>query len=164
MTVVADLACLRVLVAAAGERTHPPWWPSQFLTPTGQGWIARVFPRTQFVARVSATTKAAARVHDAAVGGQSRYHLFRLPIELESAVVREVLPQSDEFPIATQDDILRQLGALATDVAAVSSTGPALIGPTSLIGRSITIRQLAATYLAAIVSGTHVFPYFEEAR
>jgi hypothetical protein len=162
VTVAADLAQLRILVAAVGERSEPPWWPTQFFSPTGQKWMARVFPRTEFLARLSATTKAAARVHDAAVGGRDRYHLFRLPSDLESTLGREATALSDDVSEATVAEILSRLGQLAGEARELLGAGPILIADTDHIGRSTTIRTLAATYLAAANSGIRVFPYFGE--
>jgi hypothetical protein len=160
--VAADLAQLRFLVAAAGERTDPPWWPTQFFSPTGQKWMARIFPRTEFLARLSATTMAAARIHDAAVGGRDRYHLFRLPSDLESALRREASALSDDVSVATLGEILRRLDQLAGDQREELGAGPILIADKKKIGRSTTVRALAATYVGAANSGSRVFPYFEE--
>ena len=162
MTVAADLAQVRVLVAAIGERTEPPWWPTQFFSPTGQKWMARVFPRTEFAARLSATTKAAIRVHEAAIGGRNRYHLFRLPGTLESATQREASALSDHISEASLSEILRQLGEFAAEHQAAPGTGPVLIADLAHIGRSATVQVLAATYLAAASTGRRVFPYFED--
>jgi CRP-like cAMP-binding protein len=162
VTVAADLAQLRMLVAAVGERTEPPWWPTQFFSSTGQKWMARVFPRTEFLARLSATTKAAARVHDAAVGGRDRYHLFRLPSDLESALRREATALSDDVSEATLAETLSRLSQLAGEQREGLGVGPILIADADHIGRSTTVRALAATYLGAAESGSRVFPYFEE--
>ena len=160
MTVAADLAQVRILVAAIGERTAPPWWPTQFLSPTGQKWMARVLPRTEFAARVSATTMAAVRAHEAAIGGRDRYHLFRLPSALESATQREARALSDHISDASLAEVLRQLGQFAGEHEGAPGTGPVLIADLAHIGRPATVQVLAATYLAAASTGRRVFPYF----
>ncbi|MBN2565974.1 MAG: BrxE family protein [Candidatus Eisenbacteria bacterium] len=63
-----DFTRLRLLVLSAGELARPPWWPTQFLTPTGQRFLERLYPRTTLSAAINASTLAACRVHDRSIG------------------------------------------------------------------------------------------------
>src|SRR5580704_861343 len=78
-----ELYSLRVVIAAIGERTNPPWWRTQFLTEVGLRTITRIFPRTGVQSGIDSASKAARLEHNSRIGN-GRYHLFRLPSAVES--------------------------------------------------------------------------------
>ena len=114
-----ELALLRALVAALGERTTPPWWRTQFLTDVGLRALARVFPRTAPSAAVSSTTIAAQADHDKRIGVGRRFHLFRLPQDLErflSAALSE-----DQLRIRVAELVRDEFGRLLHEIANISA-------------------------------------------
>ena len=83
---IRNILLLRTLVATLGERTSPPWWRTQFLTDFGLRTLTRVFPRTAPSAALSSVVIAARDDHDKRIGIGRRYHLFRLPSNMEHAL------------------------------------------------------------------------------
>src|ERR1035441_5172799 len=73
---------LRSIVAAVGERTTPAWWHTRILTDVGLRVTGKVFPRTALTTALKSVSHVAQVDHDQRVGSD-RYHLFRLPPEIE---------------------------------------------------------------------------------
>ena len=73
---------LRLLVGYLGERAQGAWWPTAFYEPSGRLFLEPVFGKTARLAQYHGVLEAARRLHDdhLSVG---RYHLFRLPEEVE---------------------------------------------------------------------------------
>ena len=156
---------LRAVIAAIGERTDPPWWHTNMLTEVGLKVAGRVFPRTALQAALKSVWVVAQHDHDQRVG-PDRYHLFRLPPEIE----RNLFPtpadaldiQHIEVPISAD------LTALITSLKEISALnearpteGPVQIGTVNDLSNDEWIRICAAHYLAAVEGGVRCYPYFE---
>lgn len=158
---------MRVAVAALGERVLPPWWRTEFLTAAGIASMGMLFPHTGFWASARATAEAARELHDARVAKHGRFHLFRLPIAQERAVV--ALTSSEDVTAAIRgvveagEDALRE--ALADLAGGSTSTaganGPVWIGHVHRELSSDQVAAVAACYLGAFAGGTMVFPYLD---
>jgi hypothetical protein len=169
---VTDLASrlvrARFLVAALGESATPPWWRSRATSPTGQRFLARLFPRTHLRASLETATRAARLEHDGRIGRIGVYHLFRLPSPVEAMIDEHLqqatlLEQLHEIArVDSQDARLAALGVLADAAAAAGATGPVSCGAVRDLDRSDLLGRICATYLAGFRSGRPVYPYAEE--
>jgi hypothetical protein len=160
---------LRALVGALGERTTPPWWRTQFLTPTGLSWLRRIFPRTAIHAGVASVAMVAKADHDSRTGGRGRYHLFKLPSVLEErlqAVCKDPALTADILVMlqGSEVSLLGQLRSLASNDIDKSAHGPVLLGPVERILDAKSLARIAASYLSSFSGGPRVYPYFEGAR
>lgn len=158
---------VRTLVAALGERTAPPWWRTQFLTEVGFRAMGRVFPRTAASAALNSVLLAARVDHDQRIGVGERYHLFRLPTNMENAL----LSLMAESSFATQttglvtkrpEELIQDLGTLASERKIVGSEGPIRVGPATILLHSSAIEALAAHYRHSFQTGRRAFPYFAD--
>src|SRR5881628_1017915 len=91
---VREILLLRLIVAALGERSTPPWWKTQFLTDVGMRAMSRIFPRTALMAALNSVSIVAQEDHDKRIGVGGRYHLFRLPTLLEHAIASALSERS----------------------------------------------------------------------
>src|SRR5215471_6648991 len=98
---------LRLYVAALGERLSPPWWRTEFLSPTGLRIVQRLFPRIYLAAALESATVAARRDHDANIGRRS-FHLFRLSAYMERQLA-ELIRTEGAFADSTVPDTSAQL-------------------------------------------------------
>jgi hypothetical protein len=101
-----QVALLRAIIAALGERASPPWWRTQFLTEIGLRTVGRIVPRTAVPAAVVSTSIAARAEHDRWIGVGRRFHLFRLPgaplataPEALAERLLAVVPHDDPVPL-----------------------------------------------------------------
>jgi len=165
--VVHRLVLLRALVAALGERTTPPWWRTQFLTDVGLRALDRVFPRTATQAALESTTVVARADHDKRIGVGRRYHLFRLPTNLEQSLI-DALKEESFHTEATavlkkaQNELLQELAAIADSATIPSGEGAVRIGPARQLLETSGIEEMAAYYRASFATGHRLFPYFDE--
>ena len=164
-----DFAKLRLLVLAAGELVKPPWWPTQFLTPTGQRFLERLYPRTALSAAINASTIAACRVHDGSIGKGRVFHLFRLPPSIEAEMRRRIFggystDLSHEYKDAfgDPDKLLEKLVELSGGPAPKTAQGPLRMGKAESLTRSDAPAKAAAVYLTAFRNKTTAFPFWEE--
>jgi hypothetical protein len=161
------LTTLRAIVAALGERATPPWWRTQFLTDAGLRAVGRVFPRTAVAAAVRSASSAARSEHDRLVGGK-RYHLFRLPSELENSIDLRLADPVCQAALAELlksgiDTLLAELKGISTqNTAAAPPEGPVSVGDMDAIRHGRAVPDLAAHYLAAFSKGKRTFPYVAE--
>lgn len=147
---------LRWLVAILGSKMNAAWWDCSFMDETGIKFLANSFPRSAAGAAFHATTEAAQRVHDAALGRIGCYHLFRLPLTIEDRLL-EVRESNGDLP--TKNDALAELAGMA-DAAIDAPDGPVQIGVEKKILTETSLRELAAHYHSAFSKGTRCFPYF----
>ena len=159
-----QLLRLRLLVGAAGELTTPPWWRTQFCTPTGFRQLNQLFPRSALRAALESVSLAAAREHDERVGSRA-VHLFRLPSHVEQRLAAllsdpESLNQLS-IPTGTLDALTTHLEALAGETQCIDGSGPRNLGPAGRLTRPSTIAEIAAAYGQAIRVGIRLYPYFE---
>lgn len=157
---------LRALIAALGERAEPSWWRTQFLTNAGLRAAARVFPRTAVSAALRSASIAARSEHDRLVGIGGRYHLFRLPVEVEHAIDENLRGASRQTQLADllsqeADLLIGEVSRLACDQHVVASEGPIAITDSHSLRAGLAIEKCAAHYHAAFVMKQRCFPYFE---
>jgi len=159
--VSSGLIRLRALVGYLGERDQREWWNTSFLSPTGQRFLERPFPRSSFSAALHSVTVAARRVHDESVGKGKVDHLFRLRPAMERQLA-ESLRSVDVEPIRslihTQDDALDGLKSMARAVS--DRVGAVRVGERMDLQTPDGVGRLAGYYHAAFTSGQLVFPYF----
>jgi len=157
-----ELLRLRLLVAALGERLSKPWWRTQFLTPTGQRYMERVFPRRSLPAGMESATIAARRDHDANVGTRS-YHLFRLPPHLEDQLAETVAEHGlDSVELGDGlNEVLENVIQLGSGASLPSGSGPKSLGSVKEVLKPAPLASLAALYAKAAQEGTRIYPYFE---
>jgi len=154
---------LRLYVAALGERLSPPWWRTEFLSPTGLRYTQRLFPRIYLAAALESATVAARRDHDANIGRRS-FHLFRLSAYIERQLADLIRTESafaDSTVPDTSAQLIEMLEALALPEVTLVGTGPTLVGSINDISKPTTINRLASLYAYAARKGERVYPYFE---
>jgi hypothetical protein len=166
---IGKLALLRALVATLGERTTPPWWRTQFLTDVGLRALARVFPRTASSAAVISTAIAAQADHDRRIGVGRRFHLFRLPQDLERSLSAAL--SEDQFRIRVAElvggepgRLLREIGNIANGRTTPEREGPVTLGPVARLAGTTAIEELASYYHASFETNNRALPYFEEGQ
>ena len=154
---------LRLHVAALGERLSPPWWRTEFLSPTGLRYVQRLFPRTYLASALASATVAARRDHDANIGRRS-FHLFRLPAHMERQLV-DLIRTEGAFADPTIPDtpaqLIAALEALMLPGTTLVGAGPRWLGSINDIGNATTINTLASLYAFAARKGERIYPYFE---
>jgi hypothetical protein len=153
---------LRLAVGYLGQRKQHHWWDCDLLDQTGIRFLQTTFPRTAVAAGYRATTEAACRVHDQSLGRMGRYHLFRLPPEIEDQV--ELCAGRIDWEallhlIGSPDSALACLRELA-DARITAPEGPVQIGVVSKLLTPVAIQELAAHYDSAFAGGIRCFPYF----
>jgi hypothetical protein len=156
LTILTKYDRLRWLVAILGSKMNAAWWDCSFMDETGIKFLANSFPRSAEGAAFHATTEAAQRVHDAALGRIGCYHLFRLPLTIEDRLL-EVRESNGNLP--TKNDALAELASMA-DSAVNAPDGPVQIGIEKKILTETALRELAAHYYSAFSKGTRCYPYF----
>lgn len=147
---------LRWLVALLGSKKNAAWWDCSFMDETGIKFLANSFPRSAVVAALHATTEAAQRTHDAALGRIGCYHLFRLPLSIEDRLV-EVQGADGDLP--SKDDALSELASMV-DASIDAPDGPVQIGVEKRILTDTSLREMAAHYHSAFSKGIRCYPYF----
>jgi hypothetical protein len=163
-----DLYSLRVVIAAIGERTNPPWWRTQFLTDVGLRTMTRIFPRTGIQSGIDSASKAARREHNSRIGN-GRYHLFRLPATVESnvAAVQHTDNVSEELSSLLAGELaalLARLERLVNGRAIKAIEGPVSLGDSTRLYHREVIQELAACYLTAALGSSRSYPYFEPGK
>jgi hypothetical protein len=161
-----DLLELRTLVAVLGERATPQWWRTQFLTDVGFRALIRVFPRTAASVALNSVLIAARADHDKRIGVGHRYHLFRLPPNMEHAVSH--LLAQEAFPARAADivskgreDLISALATMAHGHEESSADGPIMVGSTDNI-LNAGVESLATHYRHSFQTNRRVFPYFDD--
>jgi hypothetical protein len=161
-----QLALLRGIVAALGERATPPWWRTQFLTEAGLRTIARIVPRTAVSAAVDSTAVAAGAEHDRWIGVGQRQHLFRLPSSLELRIGVALRADSIQSKLRAwligREGLLEGLTTLSSSTVRASAEGPIALGHARQLSSPASVAKLASCYLTAFKAGNRTYPYFEE--
>lgn len=150
---------LRCLVGHLGSRKNAGWWDCSFMDETGIKFLSNAFPRSAANAAIQATSEAAQRAHDAALGRIGCFHLFRLPIQLEDQL-SEIEPAWPTAPAF--DQALAEIASLA-DALIDAPEGPVQLGVESRILTETSVRELAAHYHSAFSKQVRCFPYFSAA-
>lgn len=159
------LVALRVLVAYLGEADQFDWWPTAFLTVTGQRFLELNFPRTLLSAGVASVCQAAKNLHDQRIGHAGAFHLFRLPHGLEQDVHRFLATDGGRDLvglISGREHAVAGLNALAEEEGACSE-GPVRVAALSQCTHRPSLRKVAACYRDAFEHGHRTFPYFTPA-
>jgi len=159
------LATLRVLVAYLGEKDQFDWWPTAFLTVTGQRFLELNFPRTLLSAGVTCVCQAAKDLHDQRIGHAGAFHLFRLPHGLEQDVHRFLATDDGRDLvglISGREQAVAGLNALAEEEGACSE-GPVRVAALGQCTHRPSLRRVAACYRDAFERGHRTFPYFTPA-
>lgn len=166
---IRDILLLRTIVATLGERTTPPWWRTEFLTDVGLRALTRVFPRTAASAALSSVLIAARVEHDRRIGLGGRYHLFRLPGNLEHGAA--LLMSEKAFTTRTAalvskgpDDLIHDLATIARGRKESTAEGPIRLGPSAGIADPLGIEGLAAHYRYSFETSHQAFPYFGDSE
>jgi hypothetical protein len=150
------LARLRWLVGFLGSKKHSAWWDCSFMDETGIKFLSNPFPRSAYAAALHATVEAAQRFHDAALGRIGCYHLFRLPLTIETQLMELSRIESD---LPSKEDALASLAAMA-DASIDAPECPVQIGVARRILTETSLRELAAHYHSAFSKEIRCHPYF----
>ena len=154
---VPSILKLRVCVAFMGEKEQIGWWPSSFLSRSGEAFLTPVFPKTAALARVDGASRAAQLIHDEYIGTGNVYHLFRLPENLEQAMSEALISDATVLDLIASEETARAgLKALAAG-GNTNGAGPLLLG--SEINENI-IGRMADAYLHGFQAEEQVFPYY----
>lgn len=164
---IGQIAVLRVIVAALGERVAPPWWRTQFLTDFGFRTVARAFPRTSLAAVLYSAFAAARMEHDRRVGLGKRYHLFRFSGDVERGLSTNTsdptfLAKVSTLVASSEHELMQRLKTQVTDQKDTSLEGPVTLGPVARVTQPDILCSLAFHYWNAFACGRRVFPYFTE--
>jgi hypothetical protein len=167
--IVREIALLRLIIAALGERATPPWWKTQFLTEVGMRSMNRIFPRTALSAALHSVAIAARDDHDKRIGVGGRYHLFRLPTSIEHSVASALSEESISSDASSimkegRDGLIKALEVWANERAVRATDGPITLGKSENLAKAAVIQELAALYLDSFRAGRRVFPYFQDSE
>lgn len=159
-----QIAKLRLLVGALGEREIHGWWPTSLFSNSAKMFLEPVFPRTSLLAQYHGILEAARRTHDEhlSVGA---FHLFRLPEEAEQdihEIVASVSPH-DIVDILIKDKAAGMAALLnLADGQAEVAEGPSLCGDIEDILDGSALSRVASMYHHAFENGARAYPYFEK--
>jgi hypothetical protein len=155
---------LRAIVAAVGERAKPAWWHTNILTEVGLRVTGKVFPRTALTTALKSVSHVAQVDHDRRVG-RDRYHLFRLPPEIECDLFgplmdRDELRKIEAAVVSDHNALIACLKVIAGPEKVGPGEGPVRMGSFRDLGSPKWVSVCAAQYLASVESGIRRFPYF----
>ena len=158
---------LRTIIGALGERATPPWWRTQFLTDFGLRTLARVFPRTPIYVALDSVFAAARLEHDRRVGLGKRYHLFRLPRNVERAMRNLISDPTFSAHTTTlvgsgQKELFQELNSIADGHRQPALDGPIALGSITKLTEPAILTSLAAHYANSVSSTHRPYPYFSE--
>ena len=155
---VPNIVQLRICVAFMGEKEQIGWWPSSFLSRSGDAFLSPVFPKTSTLARVNGASGAAQLVHDEHIGIGDVYHLFRLPENTEHQISQLLLKESTVLELITSE---KQAQTALKGLSAGEKTRG--VGPHLLEGDVVDetmIRRMASTYMHGFNADEQVYPYY----
>ena len=153
-----NLVKLRTCVAFMGEKEQANWWPSSFLSRSGEAFLTPVFPKTAALARVNGASGAAQVSHDEHIGIGDVYHLFRLPENIEHDISQLLAKDASVLELITSEETAQaSLQELSGDQS-TQGIGPLLIEQ-DVIDQSMMAR-MAAAYMQGFSAGEQVYPYY----
>ncbi|MGI3187083.1 BrxE family protein [Nioella aestuarii] len=158
-----QIAELRLLVGALGERDNYGWWPTSFFSQSAKMFLEPVFPRTSILAQYHGILEAARRTHDEHLSAGS-FHTFRLPEEVEQDiqnVIASLLPDEIDGLLAHDRDSRLESLRVFADTQTENAEGPFLCGNAEDVLSGSALPKLASIYHGAFERGTHSYPYFE---
>lgn len=153
-----SLAKLRTCVAFMGEKEQANWWPSSFLSRSGEAFLSPVFPKTAALARVNGASAAAQVSHDEHIGIGDVYHLFRLPENIEHDISQLLAKDASVLElIVTEETAQAELKELSAGKSE-QGVGPLLIEEHSI--DQAMIAHMAAAYMQGFSAREQVYPYY----
>jgi len=153
-----SLAKLRTCVAFMGEKEQANWWPSSFLSRSGEAFLTPVFPKTAALARVNGASGAAQVSHDEHIGIGDVYHLFRLPENIEHDISQLLAKDASVLEFIASEEIAQAgLQELSGNQSA-QGVGPLLIEQDAI--DQALIARMAAAYEQGFSAGEQVYPYY----
>lgn len=158
---------LRTVVLTLGESANPPWWSTKFMNQTGFNFLERIYPRSYFQAALNSAGKAARDAHDRSTGKIGVYHLFRLPVTLETDIHSHILSSVDILSadikkLFTESGTpVERLKLLAGSVGQVEEAtgGAQQIGDGADWRKISTYKKAASIYHNAFLNGKQAYPY-----
>lgn len=152
------IVSLRVCVAFLGEKDQKSWWPSAFLSRSGEAFLNPVFPKTSLLARVNGASAAAQVAHDEHIGIGDVFHLFRLPENVEHDI-SQILTSDPVLKecFASEEAAIEQLQKLAADHS-FQGEGPLLLEQSEINPEAI--KSMASAFLSAFNNDQPVYPYY----
>lgn len=158
---------LRLAVGCAGERAAPPWWRSDFCSQQSDAFLAPVFPRSLWAARLHAVADAASRVHDEHIGvGQRVFHLFRLPESHEQSLAQLLSDSAfcSELSaiIQTNESAFSLIDNISESAEHSATSGPSRVGSASELLNDETLRSIAAAYRHGFANNEPVYPFLDD--
>ena len=153
-----NIARLRICVAFLGEKEQSSWWPSSFLSGSGETFLSPVFPKTATLARVNGASGAAQISHDEHIGIGDVYHLFRLPENIEHDISQFLAKDASVLELITSEETanagLQELAAGENE----QGVGPLLIERDAI--DQTMIAHMAAAYMQGFSASEQVYPYY----
>lgn len=156
--IMLNLGMLRICVAFLGEKEQKNWWPSSFLSKSGEAFLNPVFPKTSLLARVNGASAAAQVAHDEHIGIGDVFHLFRLPENIEHDI-SQMLTNDDTLKecFSSENSAIEQLQQLAADHSC-QGEGPLLLEQSEI--NLEAIKSMASAFLSAFNNDQPVYPYY----
>lgn len=153
-----NIARLRTCVAFLGEKDQQNWWPSSFLSRSGEAFLNPVFPKTSILARVSGAGAAAQAAHDEHIGVGDVFHLFRLPENVEHDISQSLIKDASILEsVESEDDAYTSLQELACGES-TQGMGPLLLDQSEI--NQAVMSHMAAAYLSGFKNKQTVYPYY----
>jgi len=163
---ILNYARLRLAVGCLGESVTPRWWQAGLFSSESDAFLTPIFPRTQWQARMTATSEAATRIHDEHIGVGRVFHLFRLPEALEQQIAEAA--KSSEFRaemaslVDGEDEARSLIDQLARGGKAVEGAGPVRLGTPDDLAEHDTLAAMAGVYHRAFEDKTKIYPFVSE--
>ena len=131
------------------------YWDSKGLNSTAQSDLSFVFPRTSHLASVTHAKELAREHHDATTRESGVYHLFRLPVEIESSIHSYLLENSSTLSAHEPFSELDHLPSV--DISSVE--GAVDLGSIDLKSNK-DLAKLGHTYKSAMDASKSCSPFF----
>ncbi|WP_299876422.1 BrxE family protein [uncultured Cocleimonas sp.] len=149
---------LRVCVAYMGEKEQVNWWPSSFLSSSGEAFLSPVFPKTAALSRINGASSAARVIHDEYIGIGNVQHLFRLPENVEYEISQSLIKDASILETLTSEEAASAVLHELANGDTTNGVGPLFIKSDSFDQNMVTC--MAAAYLQGFSSGQQVYPYY----
>lgn len=151
---------LRLQVLALGEKFG--WWNSSFFTDESMSFLEYVFPKTKYATTIITASEVGKEAHDQAVG-IGKYHLFRLPQNLEEKIHKMILENQELKDVLnrTRENEMEDLEQMTEYMAINCEQGPIHIGAVSDLNEEGIVAVLAKHYFDAFKNNYQTFPYLK---
>lgn len=161
---IKNIAYLRMAVGLLGEQANPKWWTSSFCNAQSKVFLSPIIPRTYGFAQFQGVVCAAAIVHDDRIGVGKVFHLFRLPEDIEQALLKTAKDEIKGYFTDIMKDAVsaaRFLFELGGRIQK-ASLGPVKVGPLSALRNASAWKDTAACYLNGFENKRETFPFFSD--